>query len=255
MSKIVVECNNSGSHKVQSTLQHLENCSNDKVARVIRIGGDERLFDGSKDNVHSLIPIGTGCEFECNDSAYPTVIGILKHLERLTLDLRSRVIRIGGDERTFDGNNDAVLSIIVDGNLNADAYVSAGRLKNRSRGASRPKTSRKASRAVSTPPVSNYGSSTNLSDNDVDTIKTAVTEKMSNREMFTAFDITKKVRSDGMRVFHNDVKSVVMDMHQTLADEGYTRTPMRLFNSRTAMVYHRIGDDPNNYANLTYSHD
>jgi len=252
MSKITVDCNVSANFKMLKTMQCLENLSNDRHSRVIRIGGDERLFDGSKDNIHSLQATATGIEFECNDSGYPTVMGILKHLEKLSADHTSRVIRMGGDERPFDGIVDQISAITVDGTLNTDAYVSAGRLKNRSRGASRPRNPSKPTPKGTTTSSPNKGQN-NLSDSDVDVIKSVITDKVNGREMFTAFDITKKVRSDGMRAFHNDVKSVVADMHQTMANLGYTRTPMSIFNGKTAMVYHRIGDDPNNYANVNQS--
>lgn len=180
---------------------------------------------------------------ECNDSGCSAIMGVLKHLEKLSTSETSRVIRIGGDERLFNGASDKISSIELDGVLNTDEYISVGKLH---KDACQPVSSTPTA-APTTAPTTPDPNTNDLSKQDADVIQNLVMNKIKVEEMFTAFDITKQARNGGMRIFHEQVKNVIRDMHLTLANEDYTRTPMSMVTGKTAMVYHKIGADPEQY--------
>ena len=63
-------------------------------------------------------------KFTCNNEALPKVTKMLKQLSVISGEGRSRVIRIGGDETTFDGSVDKVENdISVNGVLDTTPYV------------------------------------------------------------------------------------------------------------------------------------
>lgn len=74
------------------------------------------------------------------------------------------------------------------------------------------------------------------------TIRTLVSEG----EMFTAYDVTRILRSQGVQVYHSQVRSVVYQMFNNDMDDNYTRT---LFNlgQNSAFVYHHAMEDPSDY--------
>ena len=80
-----------------------------------------------------------------------------------------------------------------------------------------------------------------------DKVKEVVIDRLNNSEMFTAFDITKSFRNNGVKYPHNEVKKIV---HNLFKDGiiGYDRirtdktgAPVQPF------LYFPIGADPSTY--------
>jgi len=82
--------------------------------------------------------------------------------------------------------------------------------------------------------------------------QTAVTDAangfISQNKMFTAYDVTRRVRAMNIRVFHKDVREVVRDMFSTGQMQNYSKRLMPIPSSpNPAFVYHPVTDDPANY--------
>jgi antitoxin component of MazEF toxin-antitoxin module len=82
--------------------------------------------------------------------------------------------------------------------------------------------------------------------------QTAVTDAandfISQNKMFTAYDVTRKVRAMNVNVFHKDVREVVRDMFSTGQMQNYSKRLMPIPSSpNPAFVYHPVTDDPANY--------
>jgi len=82
--------------------------------------------------------------------------------------------------------------------------------------------------------------------------QTAVTDAandfISQGKMFTAYDVTRKVRAMNIQVFHKDVREVVRDMFSTGQMQNYSKRLMPIPSSpNPAFVYHPVTDDPANY--------
>ena len=79
-------------------------------------------------------------------------------------------------------------------------------------------------------------------------VKDMVNELTGDSQMFTAFDVTKAVRANGLRVKHNDVRGVVHAMYNCYEmDSDYQRTSHTLPNGESAFVFHDMHDDLNYY--------
>ena len=79
-------------------------------------------------------------------------------------------------------------------------------------------------------------------------IEELVEEKVSKEEMFTAWDITKEVRSSGTREPHRSVKRVVHRIFENGEMEGYDRALVSVRPGvPSPFVYHPDGIDPNDY--------
>jgi len=82
--------------------------------------------------------------------------------------------------------------------------------------------------------------------------QTAVTDAangfISQNKMFTAYDVTRRVRAMNIRVFHKDVREVVRDMFSTGQMQNYSKRLTPIPSSpNPAFVYHPVTDDPANY--------
>jgi len=250
MSKIEVNGDVDAISIVDSIMQRLAELSFHKKCRVIRIGGDERWFDGVMDSVSAVNTTkwnGLAVVLDCNDHAYPLVIGVLKHLEKLSVDNVSRVIRIGGEEITFDGTRArcSVDSIIVDGRLNADPYVSSGRLNARSKNAT---NSNVVNPSVITPAPAPVVDNDVLDSVEADVISDIIDDKVGQGQMFTAYDITKELRSSGTRTYHRNTKEIVHALFLKGNMQGYTRSLVSVPNAPIKpFLYHPMGSDISTY--------
>jgi hypothetical protein len=81
-----------------------------------------------------------------------------------------------------------------------------------------------------------------------DAIREVVEGKVSNRELFTAFEITKLIRANGMSEYHSTVRGIVHDGFN-LNDwmPGYDCVAFRLGNNGEARVYFPQGENPMPY--------
>lgn len=154
-------------------------------------------------------------KFQCNDSALPKVIGLVKHLAALNTRHQKRIIRIGGEEEAFDGNTDEVSNdITVNGMVNTDQYV--GKIPNTTSGAQRQQIVIQPNAGASVPPVT-------PANNDVEDF---VKELIAKRDMFTAWDVTKglSAKDGNMKSYkHNVVKRVVHEMYGNGGMPNYRR--------------------------------
>jgi hypothetical protein len=96
-----------------------------------------------------------------------------------------------------------------------------------------------------------------MSNDPVSKIITATVDGfVKDGKMFTAFDVTTKIRSMGVYCKHNAVKA---DIHSAMADviddgsEGYEKTLADVDATNRAFVYHKSTDDPHTYYQSTDS--
>lgn len=76
---------------------------------------------------------------------------------------------------------------------------------------------------------------------------------MSGR-MFTAFEVSLEIKSQGIRNRHRNMKSAIHDaLMAQLSQFQYTRVLMDVGAPNQAFVYHRIVDNPATYVPLDRS--
>lgn len=79
-------------------------------------------------------------------------------------------------------------------------------------------------------------------------INTVLLHLTNNNKLFTAFDVTNKLRESGVTCFHSDVKKEVHESFSgTDAPLDYTRTQMQMPNGKVAFVYHPSTIDASEY--------
>lgn len=82
----------------------------------------------------------------------------------------------------------------------------------------------------------------------VATIQQVALDKVTNNEMFTAFDVSRAVQNMGNRERHMNMKEHVHDVFQTGQMTGYSRTLVAVEPGKPdAYVYHPISADPTQY--------
>lgn len=194
--------------------------------------------------------------FECNEESVYLFSEIINKLINAYENQESKKIRIGGSEYEFKGGVDSISSLAIDGKLFFD-YTSDERLDFEK--ARIDALSPKVPVSVIPPPIpvpANVVADTKKDDNVTDAydatmmedrVEDLVNDKVSNSEMFTAFDITKSFRNNGVKYPHNDVKKIVHNMFKD-GIIGYDRirtdktgAPVQPF------LYFPIGADPSTY--------
>jgi len=85
-------------------------------------------------------------------------------------------------------------------------------------------------------------------------VQTLVEDLVEDRKMFTAFDVTKIIRSEvdkGVKIYHSEVKRIVDDMWDTMGqfftDNKYVKTLTWISDNVRAFVYHFAMDDHSQY--------
>ena len=89
-----------------------------------------------------------------------------------------------------------------------------------------------------------------LSQTDMETkVSSIVNVLVNDGEMFTAFDVTKKIREEGIWAEHSDVRAIVHGMFELgdLSGTGYARTLVPIPGKIPAFCYHLHTDDPDDY--------
>jgi hypothetical protein len=84
----------------------------------------------------------------------------------------------------------------------------------------------------------------------LETIETAVGNRLRSREMFTVYDITREVRAQNYYLPH-DIARIACHALYELGQMGpdYTRTLCDVGGANgPAFVFHHVADDPNGYA-------
>ena len=80
-------------------------------------------------------------------------------------------------------------------------------------------------------------------------IEDEVKNKVSNGEMFTAYDVTCSIRKNGTNETHNEIKEVVHDLFNQGDMVNYDRTRFTIPGKGSwAWLYFPIGTDYNDYA-------
>ena len=77
-------------------------------------------------------------------------------------------------------------------------------------------------------------------------VKETVMSKVDSNEIFTAFDITKDLRSQSLTVKHDDIKSIVREMWYNGDMIGYKREIVRVGGAKP-YVYLPVTGDANSY--------
>ena len=120
-------------------------------------------------------------------------------------------------------NSQPVIPPTVDSNVNTDVDTDAG------------------TKADTTVPVDALDATM------ITKIKDVVMDKVNDNEMFTAFDITKAIKNQGVSAKHNDIKKVVHGMFfNGDMGGGYDRQVVRIGKAKP-FVYFPIVSDPTTY--------
>ena len=185
----------------------------------------------------------------CNDTAAETVVGVLKQLAEVSANDQKRIIRIGGDEKIFE-TNDELSDVKVDGVLDTTPYVPTIRASRRKgQSINPPSISSQTSQVVQSVPsivVANSGPRVSSADRQV--VEDVVKEFVDSRRKFTAFDVTKEVRSRGVTARHGALKSVVREMFENDNMLSYVRELIEIDGvSVPPFLYLPNGDDPEDY--------
>jgi hypothetical protein len=198
--------------------------------------------------------------FKCNESTTQLFLEILHKLAKAGDNNHTRKIRVGGDEYAFVGGCDTVSDIAVDGSLYAN-FTDAEKedfvtLRDAVAITSMPAP-------VATLPSPSTGPScilptTSFSNPTVDTdddlldsadaiaVKDVITSKVTQNQMFTAFDITKDLRTNGTQVHHRNIKRIVHALYNQGEMQGYDRCLVTIGSARP-FLYHPISADPATY--------
>jgi len=184
---------------------------------------------------------------DCDYNARDKILAVLKHMQHLSDNDLKRTIRIGGDEKVFDGNVSSIMALSVDGIADTTPYVPVTPNRNNS------------TTPVTTPtPVTSSHST--VPDGNVDPDLIASVEKemgeyVNGELLFTGFDITRDLRKT-IRCKHADVRKAVekvwKDNYANNDKADYMRTITAIYDSVkdttfTAYVYHPSSFDPNHY--------
>ena len=87
-----------------------------------------------------------------------------------------------------------------------------------------------------------------LTQSQVDQVEAQVEAVTGDKQMFTAFDITRRLRAKGEHIAHSDVRDVVHGMYRDgEMHDDYIRTLQNINTSDTAFVYHMPSHDLSEY--------
>lgn len=203
--------------------------------------------------------------FNCSESAESVMVKVMGKLKSISDNGELRKIRIGGDEFIFVGSSDKVTDVIINSkkideltdqekqdmddkrqnivssvlpqpiaqlSVNDDSLTDDGDGNTDGVDTSIPLT------ACVPPPAIDFP----------DEVKKVVMDKVNANEMFTAFDITKAVRNNGVKAYHSQVKGVVHSMFQNGEMQGYSRNVVDIPNvSGRPFLYFPPTSDPSTY--------
>lgn len=189
--------------------------------------------------------------FECGEGSASLFLDMLNKLS----GSNKVKIRIGGDEYDFNPDVDSVGNIMIN-DVSIDP-VEAFRLRNLRETllllANTPNPSPapipNTAPVSITPTPSTDNSNTDDPNNDSDIavlVRNVVDEKVAQNVIFTAYDITKELRTGGSDVRHYVVKPLVHDLFASGGMQGYSRTT-QMVKGNVACVFHSLNDDPANY--------
>ena len=212
--------------------------------------------------------------FKCEESSTQLFIQILNKLSIAGDRNQTRKIRVGGDEHVFMGGCDKVEDLSIDGKLYSDYTPSEQRDFEILRHAiiappPAPVVPQPVSAqpndgtndgttndgTVVTTPVPHHAPVT-LVDDDEDILDSAeailvrdvVAAKVSQNEMFTAFDVTKLLRQANNQVRHSNIKQIVHALYNHGDMQGYDRSLVRVSNASVMpFLYHPVSADTSTY--------
>tara|TARA_R110000824_G_scaffold12226_5_gene53501 strand:- start:532 stop:1248 length:717 start_codon:yes stop_codon:yes gene_type:complete len=69
----------------------------------------------------------------------------------------------------------------------------------------------------------------------------------SDQTIFTAYDVTRKIRDKGEKAYHSEIRDLVTNTFNNGSITLYDRTSVDLGGGIQALVYHPNGTDPNSY--------
>jgi hypothetical protein len=81
-----------------------------------------------------------------------------------------------------------------------------------------------------------------------DTLEQIVNDKVNNREMFTALDITRAAQGQGIQARHRDLKNDIHGILRNVVGNVYSRTLIQIAGvTEKPMLYYPAGTDPDTY--------
>jgi len=87
-----------------------------------------------------------------------------------------------------------------------------------------------------------------LQQDQINKVETQIEAVTGDRQMFTAFDITRRLRASGEQIRHSDIREVVHDMfREGELSDNYIRTLRNISQRDTAFVYHLPSHDLREY--------
>lgn len=88
-----------------------------------------------------------------------------------------------------------------------------------------------------------------MDQNTIDAVKEVVAEITAKNEIFSAFDVTRRLRNiKGLSVFHSEVRRLVHEMYGDMElPMDYTRSDFVLPNGRNTIIYHSSSVDSTSY--------
>lgn len=177
--------------------------------------------------------------FETSDEGYEKMIDLLRQLTFISKSGVKRVIRIGGNEKEFDGNIDIVYNLMVDGVKDNGVYNQSSLSKNK-------KTSRKNTTNSTSDNLVDLNDSNNSDDKK--NIEDIVVEMIDAGKLFTAYDVTQEARNRGIFKCHNVIKKIVHEMFKNEEMPNYIKGTIQIDGKITnPIVYHPIGTDSDDY--------
>ena len=178
---------------------------------------------------------------ECSEEAADFFVAILDKLEEISNTEESRTVRLGGQEYLFDAKgSDKVLGFCVNG---VNCTIGPRQNRRKFRGSKNTQDNSTVSKSVS---------QNNLDEADHEKIEDTLIEYLHGDKMFTAYDITTKVRQDGLWVEHADVRKIVEEAfidNAMINVQGvhYDRSIIDVGTSVKPFLYHLVGADITTY--------
>ncbi len=205
--------------------------------------------------------------FKCNESSTQLFVQILNKLAIAGEKNLTRKIRVGGDEYSFIGGSDTVSDLSIDGSLYVNftdaekrdiAILRDAIVAPRPVPASPTDTVDNQNDSDGVPDFHGVPDASNGNDNDEDdedddilnsaeaiAVKDVIADKVSQNQMFTAFDITKELRKKGQQVSHYNIKRIVHTIYNNGDMQGYDRSLVNIAGvPLQPFLYHPMSADP-----------
>jgi len=207
MAKVSFNCEEASVDLFVQVLSKLENI---KGSRKIRIGGSEYTFYG----VDNVSDISVDDVLYCKMAAMD---------QRALSALRSRSIPIAAPANVLAPITNTVASVADDSDTDDEleidepcgdcgTYVSPKNLDS------------KGYCCDCSVEDTDSAPSTNLSTDDATAVRNELVDYTRMTRIFTAFDITRNIRRNGIRCNHEDVKQIVHNMYEVGGMSGYSRS-------------------------------